>query len=167
MNTLAEWLKWVEARSEREEDGCLVWQQACNGRQPAACIGDRENKQTVNIRRKLWEMRSGRPPRRAYIVVCTCDTERCVEPTHLKEAHRSTMQKGRPLKADHRLAITLAARRRGNLKLTQADVDDIRYGEGEPEEKAVRYGITVDYVKSIMAHRVWKALASPFAGLFA
>lgn len=162
--TLAAWMEWAEARAYRM-DGCLVWKQSFNGNAPQASIGDGAEKETVNVRRKLWAMKIGRPPRSGYVVVCRCDTHGCIEPEHLKEISRSQMLAGRTMSPQHRLAITKSARNRSTSKLTQEAVDDIRYGEGDVSEKAARYGITEKYVEDIIRQRSWRDLSSPFAAL--
>ena len=163
-DTLAAWLEWAEARAARVDD-CLVWKQAFNGSAPQACLGDRDEKETVNVRRKLWSLRAGRPARRGYVVVCKCETYGCIEPEHLKEMSRSQLLRGKPLAPTHRIALTKAARSRSNNKLTADDVHDIRHGEGSVEEKAARYGIGVKYVEDIIRQRCWRDLSNPFAGL--
>lgn len=166
--TLEEWLSWVECRARRE-DSCLVWLRAFNnGESPQTCLETPEGRKiSILIRRKLWELKNGRPPRRSYVVIAKCGTHGCVEPEHLREMSRSLLQRGKAKSVEHRMALTKAARERKSNKLTQEAVNDIRYGEGTVVEKAQRYGITTDYVCDVLAHRCWKDISGPFAGLFA
>lgn len=166
MKTLAELMEWVEARAYRKDE-CLVWKFSFNGNQPQGGWKDPETgrKVTINVRRWLWERKVGRGAKRAYVVVCKCGTDGCVEPSHLTEISRSAMLSGKTITPSHRLAITLSARRRSTSKLTEEAVQDIRYGDGTQDEKAERHGVTRSHVQKIMAHQWWRDLSSPFMGL--
>jgi hypothetical protein len=160
-----EMMEWVEARASRSDDGCLIWKFSMNGRQPQGGIKQDGIKRSVNVRRELWTLKTGKPPPRNWVVLCKCGNDRCVEPTCLKVSSRSKMLSGIPISAAHKVALTLAARSRKSAKLTQEAANDIRYGDGTPEEKAAKYGVTVNHVRGIQQNRWWRDLTSPFAGL--
>jgi hypothetical protein len=165
VKTYAELMEWIEARSHREDD-CLVWRLAVAGDgRPQGGYMDGKRRITLNVRRVLWEAKHDKPAPRKMVVVCTCDTERCVNPEHLKLASRSSRQ-NKSISAAHHLQLTLAARARATTKLSAEAVQDIRNGEGTAEEKARRHGITTSYAEDVMRHRAWReVIASPFAGL--
>lgn len=162
-----EWLHWLETRTMRDGK-CLIWKRAHVQGVPQASVTFPELgiKKAVNVRRALWEAKVGRPPRKAYVVVCTCGVDGCVEPSHLKEISRSQLHKGRKQTAAHRLACTIAARQRKTTKLSEEDVRAIRHGDESAEEMAARYGVTAAHVWGIRRN-AWcrEVTKNPFAGL--
>jgi hypothetical protein len=167
--TLAEIIKWLEARSTRDGK-CLIWKLASREGVPQAGLVDPETgkKWTANVRRLVWAAKHGKQPHKSYVVVCTCETEGCVEPTHLKEISRSQLHKGRTFTASHRLAVTIAARKRSTTKLSEEDVREIRYSEESAHQIAARFGVTASHVYGIRRNSWCPEVSNnPFAGLFA
>jgi hypothetical protein len=159
--TLDELVAWLEARAHRQDDGCLVWKLSFNGNQPQARMGGT----TVNVRRMAVEIKTGKPLPRKWAAVCSCPTEGCVEPKHLKGQSRSRLLSGKQHSAKHRLAETLAARQKANAKLTPEAVEDIRTGPGSITEKAARHGVNRRHIWDIQKFRSWRDLGNPWAGL--
>jgi hypothetical protein len=169
MLPLDELMEWVEARSIRNEDGCLVWQRALSSGRPVSCREIAGRKVTINIRRELWTATHGRAIPKKFVIVCGCDSPGCVEPDHLKAMPRTSLTKGRPLTAAHRIAISLGRRESGKrIKLTTEAVEDIRNAEGTAQslrEKADRYGICVDHARQVHQQKWWRDHGNPFIGL--
>jgi hypothetical protein len=166
---LAEIIEWLEARSTREGK-CLIWKRSLRGGVPQASMMDPETgeKATTNVRRVVWAAKHGKPPRKTYVVVCDCERDGCVEPGHLKEISRSQLHKGRTFTADHKLAVTLAARKRYTTKLTQEDVREIRHSDEPAPKIAARFGVTASHVWGIRRNSWCQEVTNnPFAGLFA
>jgi hypothetical protein len=167
--TLAEIIKWLESRSRREGK-CLIWMRSLRGGVPQGSMIDEETgeKVTANVRRVVWAAKHGKAPHKSYVIVCNCETEGCVEPSHLKEISRSQLHKGRTFTAAHKLAVTIAARKRRTTKLSEEDVREIRYSDEPADQIAARFGVTKNHVWGIRRNEWCRDVASnPFAGLFA
>jgi hypothetical protein len=169
MKTLAEMMEFVEQRCTRDDNGCLVWRYSCRDGVPQANWKTEDGKKTtLNVRRALWESLKGKKPRKSYVIVCTCGTDFCVEPKHLKEISRSQLQSGKPKSEAHRLAIAKAARNKKNTKLSPEAVKEIRESDERVIVLAKRFGVTVSHVYGIKANRWCRDTdGNPFAQLFA
>ena len=159
---------WLEARCVRDGK-CLVWSMSTRDGVPQANLFDPETgkKGTFNVRREAWRLRVGRPPRKGYVIVCTCETGKCVEPEHLKEISRSQLHKGKPKSEAHRLAIAKAAKTKKNAKLSDEALQDIRTSDDPLPVCAARHGVSVSHVSGIRLGKWCKeVVANPFAGLY-
>lgn len=166
MNTLAELMDWLEARVVRDDD-CLIWTHSMRGSVPQACLPlEGGGRGTVNVRRVLWTARVGRPPRKDYVIVCSCESEGCVNPEHLKEITRSQLLAGRRKSLAHKLALARSARAGKRAKLTPEQVREIRHSDEPQREIAARMGVTPGHVSGIRLNKWCRdANGNPFAGL--
>lgn len=154
-------LAWVTDRSYRDESGCLVWKLGGNhgGKQPQG----RYMGKIILVRRKLLELRSGKPVPRDRCVLCSCQTENCVEWQHFT-VKPNPSRKGRTNTPVHRERIALAQRRAVG-KLTPEAIEDIRSRQERREVYAQRYDIAKEYVSDLQGYRAWKDYQNPFMQL--
>lgn len=155
-----ELVEWVKARCEVEQDGCWIWKlSAHDGTQPQ---GKFQGK-VINVRRLLVAQLMGRQVRHSWIATCKCGTHLCANPLHLHEQSRSLAFRGVEFSVVHRANLAKSARARATL--TQEAVEIIRTTDQPKPELARLFGVTADHIGQVLANKVWKEYASPFAGL--
>jgi len=157
-------MAWVESKSRRDEDtGCLIWSLAgAHGKEPQG----RYLGKVILVRRAIVNSTREKPLGTTQSATCSCETEMCVEETHLVVKFRAKLQKGRKLTQAHRAKISASVRKSRKAKLTEEAVADIRSKQEKREVYAERYGILPTYVNDIQAHITWKEYeANPFFGL--
>ncbi|GAB3763569.1 hypothetical protein GCM10028796_17300 [Ramlibacter monticola] len=166
MRTIAEWRQWLAGRASRD-DGCLVWKLCKRSGVPQANWINPQSgkKETINVRRMVFEAREGRPAHKNACVVCKHGNGGCVEPSHLIEVTRGEMARGRKLSAAARARMTAAARTRKNIKLTQEQVRAIRYSSEPSHVVAERFGVSKSHVCGIRSNKWCREAGDPFAGL--
>ena len=145
-----------------EEGDCLIWQRG-SGKLPQITI----NGKKTNIR-KLIAMERGDRMISGGVFGCSCLTEKCIAPAHIRQRNRS--QHGEffgalgaysgPLKI-----AKMAATKRAKSKLDDEKVSAIRASSKSAKTLSAEYGVAASYITSIRAGNNWKSYSSPFAGL--
>lgn len=152
--TLADLMRHVE-----DDDGCLVWTgHASSGRFPQWRVGGK----VQPARRVVYQCCKGKI-KKGFFVGVNCGTDLCVHPDHVVARKRNANLKGVPLSLQHKISISVG--RRAGRSITDDDVRTIRASDEDTASLALRFGISRQYVWSILRGDKRVDHASPWAGL--
>jgi hypothetical protein len=161
-------LALVERRCEEDGD-CLIWTGAVNscGAPVITFTNDLGKKPTVQMRRKVWEARTGKKIPKGRYVTYTCNNPRCLE--HLELTTRAEITSRYWTRPDSRARLTAAATRggRARAKASMEMAREIRASNETLKQVSQRFGISVALASMIRRGERWKEAGNPFAGLFA
>lgn len=138
---------------------CLLWKGKMKDHQPVATI---EGK-TAKMRRLIWALTHPNAPIASWVVLTTCEDERCVSPDHLVQRKRNAHHVGVKRPFSHRRRAAAAQRARATLDLVA--VEDIRFGGGTLAQAAAKHGVSIAWASRIRRCEVWKDYTSPLAAL--
>jgi hypothetical protein len=158
----------VERRCEEDGD-CLLWTGAVSscGAPVMTFTNDLGKKPTLQMRRKVWEARTGKKIPKGRYVTYTCNNPKCLE--HLELTTRAEITSRYWTRPDSRARLTAAATRVGRTraKASMEVAREIRASSETLEVLAARYGISISLVSLIRRGERWKEERNPFAGLVA
>lgn len=148
-----------------DDAGCMVWRSGCTSGHPTARV-DAKNQL---VRRVLWTELHG-PIEPGKIIRCTCQTPKCINPEHLEKTTYQKVAKALGalgvMSGQMRSAAIARAKRKGSqAKITDADVQRIRYGNELLRELAADLGINQGTVSKIRLGKCRKDFTSPWSGL--
>lgn len=103
----------------------------------------------VQSNRAAWMHANGRIPE-GMIVRHTCHNRACCNPKHLVLGSRADNVADMWARED--------GAPKGNARLTEADVIEIRKGGESRAKLALRFGVSVSHIKAIQLRRCWKHL---------
>jgi hypothetical protein len=158
-------LDFLKARCDIEIGGCWLWRESVNSHgQGYVRWGDK----FCSVRRIVWEMVKGQPPKHA--LYATCLNKNCVNPACMRDVKHAKLRalcaKNGQTAKGKRLSDVFRSKPQ-NAKLTweqareirraciQADVDGIRIGKVTPV-LCEKYGVCDATVRNIRANRVWR-----------
>ena len=134
----------------------MLWPFSTNGGSGGRYPQIRIDGQTLRVTRYIWERVTGQPLAAGELIRHSCDTPRCVNPWHFatgdQAANMADMVERRR---------SAAGERNGSVKLTAADVRDIRQlavaglGWGDMSVIARSYGVTQKTISLIIAGETW------------
>lgn len=138
------WTK-VQARSVREDGGCLIWSGA---KTPKGYGVVSDGQSLFYVHRVAYEVAKEAPGTR--LVCHRCDTPSCAEPSHLFAGSAALnsadmVAKGRSAKGEAS----------GQAKLTVAAVLDIRSSSAPLSTLADRYGVSRGAISHVRRRTTW------------
>lgn len=154
------------AKTEEVGD-CLEWTGGYTGN-GHPCT--KHNGKAWMVRRLVLRLK-GIEIKPAHVVVpAKCDNLRCINPEH--QVQRSERQHMKVMglaggQSDHLRSAKIAAtkRARGQARLTEDQVREIRASTGTLRELSAIYGVNKSRICGIRLGRMWKDFSNPFAGL--
>lgn len=138
-----------DSKIEKAENGCWLWTDALF----------RDGYGAVSVNRKMLRAhrvalaRSGVDVPKGAFVCHTCDTPRCVNPSHLYVGS-SQQNVDDAVARDRHMRGT----RSPHAKLTDEDVIAIRQASGTHNEIAAQYGVARPTISMIRKRKTWKHL---------
>lgn len=118
------------------------------------------------VRRVMWELMGKKVADGFYST--KCNNKDCINPKHIvlrsKDEHIAYMN-SQEFSIERRLNMTLARRRRDDVRLSEQLAREIRMADGRYEDIGSQYGVTKAVVSRIKRGVYWAESASPWAGL--
>ena len=147
---------YIASRTTQGPNGCLDWTGGTDG-DGYPFIFDGTRNQVGS--RLVLQQKLGRPIRRGYIAMHSCDRPMCINPEHLIEGTHAENQQDMYVKGRGR---KLSGEQHPAAKLTNADIVAIRRlrADGIPTARiALQYGTNAANVRRIVSGARWKHVA--------
>lgn len=153
-------LDWVHA-SVVDQDGCLIWTDACGGKTggPRARIGG----VLMTMRRVIWTLAHEKPVPKNRRVVTSCRHPRCVHPDHLLALFNNQQLRGVKSSITHRVRIASTLRARSAW--TDEQIREVAASVGTVDEVAAQYGMSRAYVSRIRLNKARIDFTNPYLQL--
>lgn len=153
------------------EDGdCLIWHGSeCQSGHPRFSETRGGKVITIQVRRFVYENKTGKPIPNGMKVLMTCETASCICADHMKLVTMGELMR-LSTSAETRIRRALAARRTSTLprKLDWDKVREIRASSESHTSLARKFGVRLEAIWKVRHNKTWREYANnPFAGLIA
>lgn len=121
------------------------------------------------VRRNLYQLVKGRRVPDSYVVATTCDCPTCINPELLKAVSRGQLlsdleDKGKIWNQQHKVAVKIARRMRGDCKLSEGAASKIRMSGIATKELAEEYKVSHEAINMVKRGCIW---TTSVGGMFA
>lgn len=148
----------VHAHYERgKKDECWIWQGFITVYGYGQLAASGKGAGTVLAHRASWESHHGRAIPKGMVVMHTCDTPACVNPSHLRLGTQRDNMKDMHAKGRHVVPHPRGAEHHDS-RFTEADVRRIRASAASSADLAEVYGVNVSSIRRIRSRKTWKHL---------